>query len=521
MNILFIDHEFHRKTRSSAFFRELLERFFAVRTCYIDPDSEEAPELPEADPALDIVVIWQMDHLAPIFIAMGCRVVVIPMFDGSSTLPDIHWLWSSQARFVNFSRRLHASISRTGAESLLVRYFIKPQPGMQHRSFAKLNVLLWQRQPQHGINLGMVERLLGAQMTRLHVHDSPDDRRIDSSRWLERNVDTYQLKKSQWFKDPAAYGALLKEHNVYIAPRLSEGIGMGFIEAMAHGMLVIAPDSATHDEYISNWLNGILINPAAVGHAEVAEERARQMAHLAWKTCEIGHDRWLRSINGIIQFISTTPLPILTSALGTGRLTQGLVDSYRAGIPSYTSFLMNNAPAMQVIVNPRALAKIRILPNGAVAPKLISRRTRHLHEAVSEVRDHYPWLDQNRYRATNPGDARYLSTQGVQVEDGCAWVLGDGISFCFSIDPRVGSTSHMQIGFRNRGGSHPVRYLIILNGHTLGEGELLEPQCTQTFVIPSGVLARENIIRIQALGSLNPESPEVRNAWGLTGLDFV
>ncbi len=520
MKIVFIDHEFHRKTRSSAFFRELLERFFEVQTCYVDPESDDAPPLPDADPQRDIVVIWQMDYLAPIFIAMGCRVVVIPMYDGSSTLPDIHWLWSTQARFINFSRRLHAAISRTGAESLLVKYFIEPRPGMKHRSFAKLNVLLWQRQPQHGINLGMVERLLGSQIARLHVHDSPDDRTLDSAKWLERSIDSYHLRKSQWFKNPADYSTLLQEHNVYIAPRLSEGIGMGFIEAMATGMLVIAADSATHDEYISNWINGILVNPADIGHADVLE-RARQIAHMAWKTCEIGHDRWLQSINGIIQFISATPLPTLGGTLAKGGLAHGLVDSYRAGIPSYTSFLMTNMPAMQAIVRPSTLAKTRILANGAVAPKLVSRRTDHLHEAVSEVRDHYPWLDQNRYRAANVADSRYLSTQSVRVDAGCAWVLGDGVSFCFSIDPRVGSTSSLQIGFRNRGGSPPLRYLVILNGHTLGESELTDSNSTKTHAIRPGMLARENILRIQALGLATPDATGIRSAWGLTGLDFV
>ena len=109
---------------------------------------------------------WQMDYLAPIYLALGCRVVVIPMYDGSSTLPDVHWLWSKQARFVNFSRRLHWNIERCGAQSMLVRYFPKPRRGMEKRSFERLNVLLWQRRPEHGINLHLAENLLGSQMSR-------------------------------------------------------------------------------------------------------------------------------------------------------------------------------------------------------------------------------------------------------------------------------------------------------------------------------------------------------------------
>ena len=100
-------------------------------------------------------------------------------------------------------------------------------------------------------------------------------------------------------------------------------------------------------------------------------------------------------------------------------------------------------------------------------------------------------------------------------------MLGDGVSFCFSIDSRMGATSSLQIGFRSPGGSQAVRYLIILNGHTLGEGELTDLHSTTTHAIRPGMLANENILRIQALGPVSRDARGVRNAWGLTSLEFV
>ena len=51
------------------------------------------------------------------------------------------------------------------------------------------------------------------------------------------------------------------ESQVFFAPRLYEGIGMAFIEAMAMGKCVVAPNNPTMSEYITHGYNGLLYNP--------------------------------------------------------------------------------------------------------------------------------------------------------------------------------------------------------------------------------------------------------------------
>ncbi len=114
MKILFIDHSFHEKTRSSHFFVSLLASHFTVEVMYVDRPTAMRWSIWPAVTSFDLVVLWQMDFLAPLVLARGVPTVVVPMFDGSSNMPDLHWLWARKARIVNFSRRLHDRVTHLG-----------------------------------------------------------------------------------------------------------------------------------------------------------------------------------------------------------------------------------------------------------------------------------------------------------------------------------------------------------------------------------------------------------------------
>ena len=122
-NIVFFDHAAHRQTRSSDFFVDILRQAFDVEIRYVEAERILLPKTLAIDPAADLVVLWQLDYLAPFFLAQHRRTVVVPMFDGSGTLGDSHWLASRGARFVNFSYNLHTKLVRLNCTSFLARYF--------------------------------------------------------------------------------------------------------------------------------------------------------------------------------------------------------------------------------------------------------------------------------------------------------------------------------------------------------------------------------------------------------------
>lgn len=338
--VFFVDHSFHEKTLSSTFFVDALREEFDVDVFYLTPSMGIDQACLEAAATSDYVLLWQMDFLAPIFLAMGKPVVVLPMYDGSANQSGLHWLAQRGASHINFSLRMHAYVTRLGVRSKLVRYYKPPVTNSERASFdGGLRVFLWQRRPEHGINVATVEALLGEQITYLHVHDAPDDATVEGSQYMLRRIRSYDFSSSKWFETKGDYLETLSRCNTFVCPRRAEGIGMALLESLARGMLVLATDDATHNEYISNWTNGILFNadnpsPANLGDA------AASIGYQAWKGAEIGYKHWLSQLESVPNFIRGTTVPpvVISDRHRLQDLADELVGSYYAG-DTYVDFL--------------------------------------------------------------------------------------------------------------------------------------------------------------------------------------
>lgn len=290
LKLLFVGHSYHGSTGSSQFFRDLLASQCQLDIVAIDPtgiaDTERLASLPLQSYAG--VILWQIDYLASYFLRRGIHTIVCPMYDASSTLPAKHWAAMKQALIIAFSLELHLRIQAAGVDSLYVRYCPSPPrrgtpnhegsviitTSITSRENSKdgLRVFFWERLPDTAISFANVQRLLDKlNVSHLHVHCAPDPGRC-SHHSSKYHSERYEVTTSNWFEDRRDYHDLLKQADIYIAPRYSEGIGMGFLEAMLEGCCVIAHDMATHNEYIENWSNGILVdftsNPHQVLQAE-------------------------------------------------------------------------------------------------------------------------------------------------------------------------------------------------------------------------------------------------------------
>ena len=120
---LFVDHMYHKKTRSADFFVDILRNAFDVDLYYLEPSASPDSGVLRAAAGADIVILWQMDFLAPLFSAMGKPVVVIPMLDGSGNMPDLHWMFAHKARFFNFSIALNACSRMAGWQAIVLAVF--------------------------------------------------------------------------------------------------------------------------------------------------------------------------------------------------------------------------------------------------------------------------------------------------------------------------------------------------------------------------------------------------------------
>jgi hypothetical protein len=513
MKILFVDHAFHEKTRSSDFFVDMLRERSEVERLYIDPTDREATSRLDAAESFDLAILWQMDFLAPLLIARGIPTVVVPMYDGSSLMPDLHWIWMRNARLVNFSRRLHERVRFLGGTSRTARYFLPPVAEDDRATFHDgLRILLWMRRPEEGINLHTVEKLFSDQIESVHVHASPDNRDVDPQPYLVPTRNDYRLTTSTWFEDRSQFEELLDRHNVLVAPRMAEGIGMVMLEGLARGMIVVANDAPTHDEYISNWLNGVLMNPATVGPARF--DRASQLGELAWRSAVDGRARWEAGKGDLVDFILDTPAPPRTEGVDFSRLGRRLVSAYMSGLDSYRAFLFQNVDLIGQMVG-ESLGPVLDKGGNFVGPS---------RPAGDDMRGRaLRWLDQNRLDGKQIASGEFVVDGEARLAEDRAWVLGQSLSLGFRLDPDLGVARNLRMAFRipETDGADPVPYSLMLNGHVIAIGAISRGEETLSLDVPSLALGRDNILTLAvqnvsfAFGWKDPVSI------GLQKLEFV
>lgn len=485
--LLFVDHAFHTATASSQFFIDLLRTRFEVTVLNIAPPADLPSEALDVARGADVVVVWQMDYLAPVFLALGLPTVVIPMYDGSAHQTDLHWIWSQQAQFVNFSFTLHHRIRSVGGRSRLVKYFKPPAPESQTATFADgLKVFLWQRRPEHGINAPAVKHLLGSQMRALHVHDAPDEPQLDTKKYRVASTPDCAVTRTTWFPKAADYQTALSQCNVFIAPRRAEGIGMAMLEAMSRGMLVIAADEPTHNEYLSNWTNGILYNPDAEGSISI--RHAERMGAAAHATVREGHALWKQQAVSVLELIDACPAPHPTEIDDIPSFASALSKAYYGGQAIYTDFMLRHSKLISDMSGVDLAGKLDA--NGKVSDR--STKT-------PEAERRAPWLTGGRIPVSPLQFSDHVRDGEVAHVDGVAWVVGHELSAAFHIDPfaELLGGLRLRLHLPHSGGAAQT-VLISLNGWTLGVTSLDSAGATVTYDIPAHVLSGDNLLRLQA-----------------------
>ena len=265
--LLFIGHDFHRHTKSNRFILDLIEKKFDVEICSFVPDyGENGSWLSSLKRKhYDVVLCWQLMPSIRV-LRQFCSFdfgVFFPMADyyyrAQKDVTAPIWREYQDFQIISFSRKMHEDLIANGFSSHYFQYFPKPEETVPDGD--PDSVFFWQRVSH--INIYTLLTLLKNYGIRhLHIHKAvdPGETYIPLPYEYQGQMN---VSYSSWFENKEEMLKCMDQSALYVASRYCEGIGMSFLEAMAHGRCVIAPNETTFNEYIEHGKTGFLFEPSA------------------------------------------------------------------------------------------------------------------------------------------------------------------------------------------------------------------------------------------------------------------
>lgn len=327
--IAYIDHSFHQKTVSTKFVPDALRAAGHEVDFFWDEGWCGGAKVAwAAVEHHDVVVMFQSfcDTKGRPFGQLHKNVVYIPMLDqfamwiGQRPAMTPFWGAFQGAKVLNFSSALHAMTLAAGIDSHYARFYPEPLPQLP-QACEGLHGFFWVRR-NDDISWPLIKQLLGTtRFDSFHLHLATDPGTTPASLPTEEDIRRFNITTSTWFDDKAEFEAVVAKANVFFAPRLGEGIGQSFLEAMNRGQCVVAANQGTMNEYILHGLNGLLYNHLKPTPLDF--RHAHQLGAAGRASLVEGRKAWLSALPDVVEFIVQPSMSEQQLAKKTGQQPRG------------------------------------------------------------------------------------------------------------------------------------------------------------------------------------------------------
>lgn len=326
--LLFLGFSYHEKTGSADFMIDLLSERHETTVCLANLYADEPyAGLVQHAGEYDLLVCW---HVMPPAHVLDAHFtyrhgVLFPMADACPAISKIDkWYPYRRFQIICFSKQLCTTLERAGFSASHFQYF--PEPAKFNNWGDPESAFFWFR--RNDINGDMVAQLIeGMSVRNLEILDEPDP-----GMTLKRPPADAALETSlcSWFEDKTELTGRICSSSIYVAPRRREGIGMSFLEVMALGRCVIAPDTTTMNEYIEHGVNGILYDPS--DPQPIDSHDIRKLQESAVETVRAGRKKWLESADALLDKMVEEPAvsPLRIGLLMAARMLKNPLKTTKA-----------------------------------------------------------------------------------------------------------------------------------------------------------------------------------------------
>lgn len=298
--LLYIHHSFQNKTKSNHFLRELLQSQYDVEFLSFDPSAEKFPFKKIEGKNYDVLILFQVmpsiDKLKKyLHFEHG---VFFPMYDAAPERDNPLWYEYRDFHIINFSGKLHEELLALDFDCHYFQYFPKPaEPDVWGN---EKSLFFWQRRDQ--ININTIEQIINThELEHIHLHNAPDP----ACTFVEpRKTLAQKCSFSTWFEHKEDLIKVMQKSALYFAPREYEGIGMSFLDAMAMGRCVIAPNNSTMNEYIVHNQTGFLYDFAHP--KQITVQNVQQIQKNTYEYIKNGYEEWERKKFDIFNILESS-----------------------------------------------------------------------------------------------------------------------------------------------------------------------------------------------------------------------
>lgn len=299
--LLYIGHPYHLRSKSVDFLKTRLEREFDIDYVETNLDCtfpyDRIAMIPREK--YDVCVCLQV---MPSMVEIRKRVkfeygVFFPMADyyyGITSADMPIWREYADFRIISFSRKLHDELKARGFDVEYIQYF--PKPAEVKDWGDERGIWFWQRITHLNVYT-LLSVLKGYPLRRLHIHKivDPGEQFVLLPTPYQRG---FGVSYSVWYETRAEMQRDMERYALYFAPRPIEGIGLSYLEAMAHGRCVIAHDDTCANEYIQHGENGFLYDfrrPEKTA-IDLKPEDVRRIQQNALAYVRSGHEKWQQTL---------------------------------------------------------------------------------------------------------------------------------------------------------------------------------------------------------------------------------
>ncbi len=279
------------------------------------------------------LVFWGMRPNQKILENSNHNITWVPMYDSLVWRTKRWWdKLPKNLKIISYSKKI-ADLSKVcGLKTLQVKFHLDPKKFKQANWVGKNKIFYWNRS-------GLLTK---EQVIKLCLELNADTivfrNKLDFSAHKSQNMTfgnningtrVIHMKSSL---NHESYMSLLSSCNIFVAPRIFEGIGLTFLEAMASGMFVLTPNKPTMNEYIRHKLNGfflpykmykrnynrtltkiekftgIVIKPISIlpknySFKELSRLPLKDIADRARSSSKYGYKQWIKTLPSIVDFI--------------------------------------------------------------------------------------------------------------------------------------------------------------------------------------------------------------------------